>query len=113
MKDWTLADDAPTEEMPDYALPPFGDLVAALADMDDPDDYDGDPLAAARAGIVEIERIALALSVEVDVVPDGYGGLAVRGSTPTQYTETTVMPLFHHLTLHVGLDPDHEPHGEG
>ncbi len=112
MTEWTLEGDAPSEEPPDYALPLFGDFVAALADMDDPEDDDKDPLAAARAGIVAIERIALALSVEVEVVSNESGGVAVRGSTPTQYTETTVMPLFHRLTLHVGLDPDHEPHGE-
>lgn len=105
MTAWSLPDDKGTES----ALPPFGDLVAGLADIDE----DDDAIAAARAGIMRIERITLALSVELEVAPAGTGELTVHGSTPTQWTETTVMPVFHRLTLHVGQDPNLDDHGEG
>jgi hypothetical protein len=84
-----------------YALPPFADLVAGLADVDI--DADLDP---ARA--MDVERVTLALPVELTVVPSDDGGVRVRGSTPTQYTETTVMPAFHRLTLHLTKSDDAE-----
>ena len=77
-------------------LPPFGVLVEALADIEPVDD---EPNAAADT--MEIEGITLSLSIELAVRESEGGAPVVRGSTPTQWTETTVLPVFHRLTMHI------------
>jgi hypothetical protein len=90
----TLADG---DEMAwDYDLPPFGVLVEALADIEPGDD---EPDAAAET--MEIEGITLSLAIELAVRETDGGAPVVRGSTPTQWTETTVLPVFHRLTMHI------------
>lgn len=80
-------------------LPPFAELVAGLADVDAPDEYeDAIPVA-------ELEEIRLTLSIELDVHEDG-DRTRVTGSTPTQWTETTVMPAFHRLSMRIARSDD-------
>jgi len=80
------------------ALPPFAALIAALGDVDEADE---DEYAEARARIMDVDRITLTLAIEMSVEPAEAGSLRVRGSTPTQWTETSVMPVFHKLTMHI------------
>ena len=87
------------------ALPPFAALVAALGDIDEDDD---DEDADVRARVVDIDRITVTLAIEMSVEPLGTGSLRVRGSTPTQWTETSVMPVFHKLTMHIEKATDGE-----
>ena len=77
-------------------LPPFGVLVEALADIE-PGEDEPDEAAAT----MEIEGITLSLSIELAVRESESGAPQVRGSTPTQWTETTVLPVFHRLTMHI------------
>jgi len=86
-------------------LPPFAALVAALGDIDEDDDDDE---ADARARVVDVDRITLTLAIEMSVESAGAGALRVRGSTPTQWTETSVMPAFHKLTMHIEKAADGE-----
>jgi len=88
------------------ALPPFAALVAALGDIDEDEEDDED--AAARAKAVDVEQITLTLAIEMSVEPAGSGALLVRGSTPTQWTETSVMPVFHTLTMPIEKATDGE-----
>lgn len=74
-------------------LPPFAALVAAMADVED-DDETG-------LGDSGLDEIRLALAIELSV-HDGDGGRPrLGGSTPTQWTETTVMPVFHRLAMRI------------
>ena len=87
----------------DGGLPPFGELIASLGGIgaDDEDAADDEVL-----GMMEMESLRLALSIEF-VVREGAGGVPqVNGSTPTQWTETTVLPVFHRLSLHVVRERD-------
>jgi hypothetical protein len=95
-------DDGSDAEYETGDLPPFADLVAGLGDIDDEDDESG-----VRSTILDIERVAVSLAIEcaVDVTEDA---LRVLGSTPTQWTETTVMPVFHKLTMHIEKSGDGE-----
>lgn len=77
-------------------LPPFGVLVEALADIEPDDDE-----AVEAAEMMEIEGITLSLAIELAVRGSEDGAPRVRGSTPTQWTETTVLPVFHRLTMHI------------
>lgn len=97
---WSFADERDVE----VSLPPFGDLVASLGDIDELDEFDesGDSVRIAQSEILSVERIAVSLSIEMAIVPTATGEVNVYGSTPTQWTETTVMPVFHRLTMHVG-----------
>jgi hypothetical protein len=81
----------PSRETWGAPLPPLAELVAALADLE------GD----VETGLDEI-RVGLA----VELVVGGGEDSRVRGSTPTQWTETTVMPVFHRLRLRIGRTTD-------
>jgi hypothetical protein len=81
-------------------LPPFSTLVAAMADLDPTDG------AAGVDDDVDVEEIALSLAIELAVRDDGRGVPRVRSSTPTQWTETTVMPVYHRLSLRIARAPD-------
>jgi hypothetical protein len=109
------------DESDEEALPPFGELVAGLGDVyedvgDEADmdaaDQEARAMASARADILTVDRVTIALSVEVQVGTTPSDDVRVLGSTPTQWTETTVMPVFHRLTMHIeqALGPD--GHGE-
>jgi hypothetical protein len=78
-------------------LPPLAELVAALADLEG----DVDAVSLDETGLDEI-RVGLA----VELVVGGGEDARVRGSTPTQWTETTVMPVFHRLRLRIGRTTD-------
>lgn len=94
MSDWENDVDSASSD----ALPPFAALIAALGDVDEADE---DEYAEARARIMDVDRITLTLAIEMSVEPAEAGSLRVRGSTPTQWTETSVMPVFHKLTMHI------------
>jgi hypothetical protein len=80
-------------------LPPFAELVAGLAEVDVPDEQERAMPAA------ELEEIRLTLSIELEVREDG-GRTRVTGSTPTQWTETTVLPAFHRLSMRITRSDD-------
>jgi hypothetical protein len=71
---------------PDEPLPALGDLVGALFE-------DVVAVDASDDG-AHVEALVVELPIEID--PDL---TQVRCSPPTTYTETTVMPVFHRLTL--------------
>jgi hypothetical protein len=89
---------APENDWSDQ-LPPLAELVAGLSDIDVPDE-DESAMSAA-----ELEQIRLTLSIELEVREDG-GRTRVTGSTPTQWTETTVLPAFHRLSMRITRSDD-------
>lgn len=94
------------EVVSDYDLPPFGALIAGLADITEPEaseTVDGEPVFPA---IAELEEIQLTLAIELEIRDTDGDTPRVTGSTPTQWTETTVMPPFHRLTMHIARESD-------
>jgi len=82
-------------------LPPLAELVASLGDIDeeaDPDDQVVDSM--------DIDQITLTLAIELEVRDADTERPRVTGSTPTQWTETTVLPVFHRLSMRVARAPD-------
>lgn len=76
-----------------WRLPPMELLVAGLADLGD---LSGEP----EAGAVVVTALALETALELDLAIDDDGAVtAVGASTPTQWTETTIMPAFHTLRV--------------
>jgi hypothetical protein len=73
-----------------WTLPAFGALLAGLAEIDDAGDEE-----------LAIDEIRIACPVELDVVTEHDTVIEVRGSTPTQWTETTVLPVFHSLGMRI------------
>lgn len=59
-----------------------------------------------------VERLEIELPFEMDVLVGSDGRVRLAGSPPTQYTETTFMPVFHKIKLAVtgeinsGGDPE-------
>jgi hypothetical protein len=94
-----VAEDDHEENAPEsYDLPPFAEIVAALADIDEATDDEG--------GTMDVEEIRLALAIELEVRDADGDAVRVTGSTPTQMTETTVMPVFHRLTMRITRESD-------
>jgi hypothetical protein len=75
-----------------YELPPFAEVVASLADIDDPSEDDD---------AVTVEEIRVGLAIELEVRDADAPSPRVTGSTPTQWTETTVLPAFHRLSMRI------------
>lgn len=76
-------------------LMPFADLVQELVGDHDSliDEVTGQEMT--------IDRIKLTLPVELRVVVADDGTVHLKGSPPTQRTETTILPVFHRMQLEV------------
>jgi hypothetical protein len=82
-------------------LPPLAELVASLGDVDDEADPDDQVVDS-----MDIDQITLTLAIELEVRDADTERPRVTGSTPTQWTETTVLPVFHRLSMRVARAPD-------
>lgn len=71
-------------------LPPFADVVLALASVDGAD---------ATGPSMDVARLRVSFPVELEIEADEEGRVAVRGAPPLVLTRTDVMPVFHQLTL--------------
>lgn len=95
-----LPEDVPIVDDWSHELPPFAELVAGLTALEEDDDGGGPALPSA-----DLEEIRLTLAIELEVREDG-GRTRVTGSTPTQWTETTVLPAFHRLSMRITRSDD-------
>jgi hypothetical protein len=77
-------------------LPPLTELVLSFTEA-----FDGSHNGAAAM----VTRAVVELPMEIDLMSAG-GELALRASAPTQRTETTVLPVLHHLTLTLALESE-------
>jgi hypothetical protein len=77
-------------------LPPLGELVALIGSIQEHESADDETDASESA---ELEELVLSLAIEFEVRESQDGLPRVTGSTPTQWTETTVLPVFHRLKL--------------
>ena len=82
-------------------LPPLAELVASLGDIDEEADPDDEVVDS-----MDIDQITLTLAIELEVRDADTERPRVTGSTPTQWTETTVLPVFHRLSMRVARAPD-------
>ena len=93
-----IVDAEPGEGSPwDEGLAPFAELVVALAGVEEQEDV---------GGTIVLDEILMTIAIEIDVRPAGGRLPRVGGWTPTQWTETTIMPAFHRLTLRIGRTAD-------
>lgn len=86
-------------------LPPFAELVAGLAQVEDDSEEGAEELATESAS-VDLEEIKLTLAIELELRDVDGGAPRVTGSTPTQWTETTVLPVFHRLSMRITRTDD-------
>jgi hypothetical protein len=89
----------------EYRLPSLAEMVLAFswfdggelrAEGDEEDEmaYDG----------VDLEALRLNLPVELQVEVDGDGRPRIGLAPPTQTTETTILPVFHRMTIAIERD---------
>jgi hypothetical protein len=83
-------------ELIDSALTGMAEFVRTLSDLD----ADG-----STGPTASIERLRLSMPVELEVGEDPRGGLRISLAPPTQQVATSVMPVFHQLTI-VGVPQD-------
>lgn len=55
---------------------------------------------------LKISKVKVAMPLELQVEPKTTTQVVLKGSAPTQKTETTVMPVFHRLTLRIVINDD-------
>jgi hypothetical protein len=85
----------------DEAQAPFHALVDALA-------VAAEPIVDAQSGTgMFVDSLQISLPFEMDVHVDDDGHISLAGSPPTQYTETTILPVFHQLKLRVATEISH------
>ncbi len=94
-------DDSVAGDVWENELPPFATLIAGLAQLDDDDDDGDDASPAVPRAAATLEELRMTLAIELEVRGDGRELTRVTASTPTQWIETTVLPAFHRLSLHV------------
>ena len=75
-------------------LPPLGRFVGDLLALSE----------AAESGT--IERLTIALPIELDVGQSPDGSIKLGASPPTQRIETSILPVFHHLEVTLAADSD-------
>ncbi len=81
----------------DYLVPP-SELIKQLSDLTDRlEDPESDYA-------LEIERVNVELPLELNIAVDDEGTITFHGSAPTQTTETTILPVFHRLSLQIVPD---------
>jgi hypothetical protein len=85
----------PTVTFEDDLLPPLAELVSSFTGAFD---ASHDETAAV------VTRATFTLPIEIDLL--SAGELALRASSPTQRTETTVLPVLHHLTFTLALESE-------
>lgn len=79
----------------DEALAPFQSFLAALAATTE-------PCGNENVGVrTFIDALRVRLPFEMDLLVDESGRMRLAGGPPAYYTETSVMPVFHQLTLRV------------
>ncbi len=98
LKKITNAPDAAFDSPIDEALVPLASLIEGLAAV-------GGQQRDEQLGVsMSIESMKLDLPVELDILTDDNGQVIIGGAPPTQYTETTIMPVFHQLKMTVVND---------
>ena len=77
---------------------PFAEVVEMLTGWDE-------ILADPQTGsTMHVEAVKVEMPLELKIQADDTGNVSLRGSAPTQNTETTIMPVFHRLKLTVEVD---------
>ena len=71
-------------------------MLTSLAALDATGDPTGDT--------VTVSEVAFDLPIELDIRVDEGGVRELGISPPTQIVETTVMPVFHRLTVRIGSE---------
>ncbi|MBD2503166.1 hypothetical protein [Anabaena azotica] len=76
-------------------LAPLAQVIDQLVDY-------GDPLEDPITGqALKISEVKVAMPLELRVETKAAAQVALKASAPTQKTETTIMPVFHRLTLRI------------
>ena len=91
-------DEAPARDdsWVDEALAPFGMFVDAMSVATTASESGSEFMPS-----MWIERLEMELPFEMDVLVEPDGRVRLAGGPPTQYTETTIMPVFHKFRLSV------------
>lgn len=87
---------APDDAWVDEALAPLSLFVAMMSEASTASVSGSEHVESFR-----VERLDIALPFEMDAMLDADGRVYLAGGPPTQYTETTFMPVFHKLRLTV------------
>ncbi|MEO1395813.1 MAG: hypothetical protein AAFV90_23190 [Cyanobacteria bacterium J06634_5] len=80
---------------PSEPLLPFSAVIQALTD------YEKQRVDPETGQVLTVEKIKVDMPIELRVGVDEAGQVTLRGSAPTQRTETTVLPTFHQMQLTV------------
>lgn len=84
-----------SDSLIDEAMLDMGEFLSQMTDVDGYL-FDRDTRAA-----MQIERVNMSMPIQLDLLVNDDGSVALGGSPPLYYTETSFLPVFHQLTLTV------------
>ena len=79
-------------------LLPLADLIHPLTD------YEKQRVNPETGQVLTVEQIKVDMPIELRVEVDESGQVRLKGSAPTQRTETAVLPVFHQMQLRIVED---------
>ena len=79
-------------------LLPMADLIHTLTD------YEKQRVDPETGQVLTVEQIKVDMPIELRVEVDESGQVRLKGAAPTQRTETTLLPVFHQMQLHIVED---------
>ena len=77
----------------DEAFLPWADFIEASSDVE------GAVADPGKGVAMTVERAEINMPVELDIVVDDDGRVEIGAIPPLYYVETSVMPVFHQVTL--------------
>lgn len=79
-------------------LIPLADLIHGLTD------YEKQRMNPETGQVLTVEQIKVDMPLELRVSVDDAGQVTLKGTAPTQRTETNVLPVFHQMQLRIVED---------
>ena len=91
---------------------PLDDAFLSVADfIEETATLDGD-IRDRQAGVaMTVEAVEMSMPIELDLQVDDHGKVLIGAIPPLYYVETTVLPVFHQITVTLELTPS-EADGE-
>lgn len=80
-------------------LVPIAEMIHSLTD------YEKQRFDPETGQLLTVDKITVEIPIELRVSEGETGRVTIEGSAPSQRTETTVLPIFHHLQLRIVKDP--------
>ena len=95
------------EELIDEAMLNMGEFLSQMTDVD------GYLRDTGMLTAMQLEKVNLSMPIQLDLQMKNDGSLALGGSPPLYYAETTFLPVFHQLTVNIKVEEKENLQSDG